>query len=43
LAVIKTVQDLFVSESAHFRPHLLGFCQSQDHWLVLPPAENRPV
>jgi hypothetical protein len=27
LAVIKTVQDLFVSESAHFRPHNLGFCQ----------------
>jgi transposase len=43
LAVIKTVQDLFVPESAHFRPHDLGFCQSQGHWLVLPPAENRPV
>ena len=43
LAVIKTVQDLFVSELAHFRPHHLGFCQSQGRWLVLPPAENRPV
>src|SRR3984885_14346822 len=40
LAVIKTVQDLFVSELAHFRPHDLGFCQSQGRWLVLPPAQK---
>src|SRR5580658_6106297 len=40
LAVIKTVQDLFVSELAHFRPHDLGFCQSQGHWLVIPPAQK---
>jgi hypothetical protein len=43
LAVIRTVQDLCVSESTYFRPHDLGFCQITGRWRILPPAENRPV
>ena len=43
LAVIRTVPDLFVSEWTYYRPHDLGFCQITGRWLILPPAENRPV
>ena len=43
LAVIKTVQDLSVSEWTNFRSHRRGFRQSSGRWLVSPSAENRPV
>ena len=43
LVVIKSVEDLFVSGSAHFPSHNLVFYQSEACWLVLPSAANRPV
>src|SRR5450432_4124779 len=43
LVVIKSVEDFFVSGSAHFPSHDLVSCQSDACWLVLPSAANRPV
>jgi hypothetical protein len=43
LAVIKTFKTSSRRSRRTFRPHDLGFCQSQGRWLVSPPAENQPV
>ena len=43
LAVIRAVEDLFVSGSAHVRPHDLVFCQPEGCRLVLSPAANPSV
>ena len=43
LLVMKSVEDLFLSESANFPSQDLVFCQSEACWRVLPSAANRPV
>ncbi len=43
LAVVKAVEDLFLSASAFFHSNGLVFRPCEDYYLVLPPVTNRGV